>query len=283
MKPVKSVKPVSYKRVLAYLIDILIVTVITTMITMFIPASPEYQEKANELNAVMESYSKGELEDEEYLQKANDISYVISKETVAISIVTIVLTTIYFVVVAYYMNGQTPGKKIMKLQVVSTNEKKLTINNFLIRSLIIDSILLNIISVVTILFMTKSLYLQIYDITTTIFGAIYIVTFAMILFREDGRGLHDIISKTKVISIENENNSVANTKVVKEIIEEKGNHEEEKEKIVLKTEEKATKKKTKINKNNQATKNGKNYNNNKTTKNTKETKNNKPTNKKNNK
>lgn len=219
-------KPVSYKRVLAYLLDTIIITMIATLLTMFIPTSEEYQQKTKELNDVMESFTKEEITQEEYLEKVNDINYIINKETISTSIVTIVLTTIYFVVVAYYMEGQTLGKKIMKLKVVSTNDNKITMNKLLIRSLIVDSILMNIISIVTILLMTKSLYLQTYDIITTIFGAIYIVTFSMILFREDGRGLHDIIAKTKVISIEEKLEEIA---VIKEEIEEKSTIETPKE------------------------------------------------------
>lgn len=233
-------KPVSYKRVLAYLLDIVIITLVATLLTMFIPTSQEYQQKSNELTEVMESFTEGEITQDEYLEKVNDISYVINKETVSTSIVTVVLTTIYFVVVAYYMEGQTLGKRIMKLKVVSTDDNKLSMNKLLVRSLIVDSILMNIISIVTILLMTKSMYLQTYDTITTIFGAIYIVIFSMILFREDGRGLHDIIAKTKVISTEEKIEDIA---VIKEEIEEnktietkkEGNKEIKKEKITRTT------------------------------------------------
>ena len=219
-------KPVSYKRVLAYLLDIVIITLVATLLTMFIPTSQEYQQKSNELTEVMESFTEGEITQDEYLEKVNDISYVINKETVSTSIVTVVLTTIYFVVVAYYMEGQTLGKRIMKLKVVSTDDNNLSMNKLLVRSLIVDSILMNIISILTILLMTKSMYLQTYDTITTIFGAIYIVTFAMILFREDGRGLHDIIAKTKVISTEEKFEEIA---VIKEEIEENKTIETKKE------------------------------------------------------
>ena len=135
-------KPVSYKRILAYLIDIFIVICIATILTIFIPVSEEYTNQMNELNAVLEDYSSGDISETEYLEKFNDISYIVNKESVQVSIVSVVLSTIYFVVLAYYMNGQTFGKKIMKIQVVSANSKKLTMNNYLIRSLIVDSILL---------------------------------------------------------------------------------------------------------------------------------------------
>ena len=229
-------KPMSYKRIFAYLIDTLIVTFVASILTMAIPASSEYTKATEELTTVMEDYSKGEITDSEYLEKANDISYTINKESVSVSIVTVVLTTIYFVVVAYYMNGQTLGKKLMKLKIVA-EDNKLTMNKLLVRSLIIDSILMNMIGIVTILLLNKTLYLKTYDITTTIFGAIYIVTFAMILFKEDGRGLHDMIAKTKVVTIDNQ--ELNEIQVVKEEVEE--------EKIVeIKKEKDAEVKKEKI-------------------------------------
>ena len=207
-------KPVSYKRILAYLIDIFIVICIATILTMFIPVSEEYVNQMNELNEVLEDYSSGDILETEYLEKFNDISYIVNKESVQVSIVSVVLSTIYFVVLAYYMNGQTFGKKIMKIQVVSANSKKLTMNNYLIRSLIVDSILMNTISIVTILFLEKSSYLKVYDATSTIFGAIYVVIFAMILFRQDGRGLHDLLANTKVISLNDK--KVLNEETIKE-------------------------------------------------------------------
>lgn len=234
-------KPISYKRVLAYLIDILIVTIIGSLLTMFIPVSSEYKDASNELTIIMESYQDNKISKEEYLEKVNDISYVVSKEGVETLIITVALTTIYFVVFAYYMNGQTVGKKIMKIQIVSSENKKLKMNNYLIRSLFIDSILMNIISIITILLMNKTLYLKTYDILTTIFASLEIVIFAMILFREDGRGLHDIIAKTKVVSIENTKNISKEIEVVKDEIEEENNS---KKKVVNK-KTKTTKKEQK--------------------------------------
>ena len=207
-------KPVSYKRILAYLIDIFIVICIATILTIFIPVSEEYTNQMNELNAVLEDYSSGDISETEYLEKFNDISYIVNKESVQVSIVSVVLSTIYFVVLAYYMNGQTFGKKIMKIQVVSANSKKLTMNNYLIRSLLVDSILINTISIVTILFLEKSSYLKVYDVISTIFGAVYVIIFAMFLFRQDGRGLHDLLANTKVISLND--NKVLNEEAVKE-------------------------------------------------------------------
>jgi len=191
-----------YRRIFAYLIDTMIIVFISTLLTMAIPMSESYKNASSELTQVMEKYTSGEMKEKEYLESVNDISYTLNKESIAESIVSVVISTIYFVVIAYYLNGQTPGKKLMKLRIVSTKkDKKLTMNNFLIRGLIVDSILLNIISIIIILTLKKSTYLSIYNVISNIFSFIYIATFVMILFRQDGRGLHDLIAGTKVIDI----------------------------------------------------------------------------------
>lgn len=64
-------KAVSYKRILAYLFDILIVTLISSLFTRFIPLSDEYHDKYNELSNVVISYQEGEIEEKEYLEKVN--------------------------------------------------------------------------------------------------------------------------------------------------------------------------------------------------------------------
>jgi len=210
-----------YRRIFAYLIDTMIIVFISTLLTMAIPMSESYKNASSELTQVMEKYTSGEMKEKEYLESVNDISYTLNKESIAESIVSVVISTIYFVVIAYYLNGQTPGKKLMKLRIVSTKkDKKLTMNNFLIRGLIVDSILLNIISIIIILTLKKSTYLSIYNVISNIFSFIYIATFVMILFRQDGRGLHDLIAKTKVVSVEKEKEQVEESKEIKETKEE---------------------------------------------------------------
>ncbi len=196
-------RPVSYKRILAYILDIMIVTVVATFITMVIPKNNKYDESLEKYTTLLNEFTNESIKQEEFLKKSNDVVYTMNKESVDVTIVTLVLTISYFVVLQYFLNGQTIGKKVMKLQIISSGNKKLTMNNYLVRSLIINSVLMNLIGIITILFLNKNLYIKVNDIITYLFGTIYIVTFAMILFREDKRGLHDILANTKVISLEN--------------------------------------------------------------------------------
>ena len=201
-------QPTSYKRITAYIIDILLISIISSLLTYNIYNGKQYSNLSKEYVNTINEYSKKEITQEEFSNKSYELVYDMNKETIVVSIVSLVLTTVYFVVLPYFMNGQTLGKKLMKLQIVSGNEKKLTMNNYLIRALFINSILLNTLGVLFILFLPKNAYFKANDVITYIFGAFFIVSISMILFRQDKRGLHDILSGTIVVSTDKKVNVV---------------------------------------------------------------------------
>ena len=192
----------SYKRVLAYLVDVMIISFVSLLLTYFVPTSENYNKLNKEFETLTIDYRNQEVTMEEYLEKGTDINYQLNKEGVPQTIVSTVLSIIYFVVLAYFMNGETLGKKLMKIKITSNNDKKLTMNNYLIRALVIDSVLMNIITIITILLFSKDIYLTSYNIISYVFSFVYIVSLAMILFSKNWRGLQDILANTKVISTE---------------------------------------------------------------------------------
>ena len=192
----------SYKRVLAYLVDVMIISFVSLLLTYFVPTSENYNKLNKEFENLTIDYRNQEVTMEEYLEKGTDINYQLNKEAVPQTIVSTVLSIIYFVVLTYFMNGETLGKKLMKIKITSNNDKKLTMNNYLIRALVIDSVLMNIITIITILLFSKDIYLTSYNIISYVFSFVYIVSLAMILFSKNGRGLQDILANTKVISTE---------------------------------------------------------------------------------
>ena len=192
----------SYKRVLAYLVDVMIISFVSLLLTYFVPTSENYNKLNKEFENLTIDYRNQEVTMEEYLEKGTDINYQLNKEGIPQTIVSTVLSIIYFVVLTYFMNGETLGKKLMKIKITSNNDKKLTMNNYLIRALVIDSVLINIITIITILLFSKDIYLTSYNIISYVFSFVYIVSLAMILFSKNGRGLQDILANTKVISTE---------------------------------------------------------------------------------
>ena len=190
------------KRFFAYIIDIFIVLVIANLITMFIPISEKTQDYYKELQTTQKKIYDKEIDVKEYTDIILEDNYNISKGTVLISLTSIIIYILYFVVYQVYNNGQTVGKKLMKIKVKSITDESLSINTMLFRALIIYGIAANIINLMLILLLKKELYLSISNTISIIQSLIVIISVFMILFSKQKRGIHDIITKTEVVNKE---------------------------------------------------------------------------------
>ena len=190
------------KRFFAYIIDIFIVLVIANLITMFIPISEKTQDYYKELQTTQKKMYDKEIDVKEYTDIVLEDNYNISKGTVLISLTSIIIYILYFVVYQVYNNGQTVGKKLMKIKVKSITDESLSINTMLFRALIIYGIATNIINLMLILLLKKELYLSISNTISIIQSLIVIISVFMILFSKQKRGIHDILTKTEVVNKE---------------------------------------------------------------------------------
>ena len=189
------------QRLVSYLIDFFIIIFIVTGITFFIPTSDAYKEAYEEANEISDLYFNGEISNSEYLSRYGDVSYTMAKETIVVTIIHLVVTVAYFGTYAYYMNGQTIGKKIMKIRVVNKDNSNVGHSILIFRTAIIYGVIESIISLIILQFISSNMYL--YAITPLEFlqYIFVLISLFMIMFRKDGRGLHDILFKTKVISL----------------------------------------------------------------------------------
>lgn len=189
------------QRLVSYLIDFFIIIFIVTGITFFIPTSDAYKEAYEEANEISNLYFNGDISNVEYLSRYGDVSYTMAKETVIITVIHLVVTVAYFGTYAYYMNGQTIGKKIMKIRVVNKDNSNVGHSILIFRTAVIYGVIESIISLIILQFINSDMYL--YAITPLEFlqYIFILISLFMIMFRKDGRGLHDIIFKTKVISL----------------------------------------------------------------------------------
>ena len=190
------------RRFFAYIIDIFIVLVIANLITMFIPISEKTQDYYKELQTTQKKMYDKEIDVKEYTDIVLEDNCNISKGTVLISLTSIIIYILYFVVYQVYNNGQTVGKKLMKIKVKSITDESLSINTMLFRALIIYGIAANIINLILILLLKKELYLSISNTISIIQSLIVIISVFMILFSKQKRGIHDIITKTEVVNKE---------------------------------------------------------------------------------
>ena len=205
---------VPLKRIVAYIIDYLLITLVSTAlvyITFINPRYDEYLEASKEYNAVAEQYYSKEITAKEFSEQINDLSYELNSTGYVYTIGNIIIIFLYFGVFVYFTKGQTLGKRIMGIKIVSNKGKDLKIYNYFIRAFILNGVILNLCTLIAICF-KESTYLKIYSAASNFNLILMIILFLMILFWKNGRGLHDILAGTKVIDVRDE----ANLEVVEE-------------------------------------------------------------------
>ncbi len=190
------------KRCFAYIIDVFIVLVLSSLITGLIPISEKAQNLTETLNDVVNKTTEKEISITEYNKLLKDINYDLSKETIMTSLITIVIYLLYFVVLPMYNNNQTFGKKLMKLELKTLDGGKPTINNLLFRALILYGLANNLIGLILIMFLKKPIYINVTSVLNTFQTSIIVISIVMMIISKDGRGIHDLVGNTVVINKE---------------------------------------------------------------------------------
>lgn len=233
------------KRVVAFIIDIVLVSVIATFLTSnnyinkdyekYTDMYNEYKKYSNtyndflfdieeittleDLNSLIEenpeykNYIEQSISSEDkltqikeiiqdnYKEQEEDYAYKLLKLSVIQKVISILCILMYFVVIQYYLNGQTLGKKLMKLQVKSNSGKKLTILNYFIRSLILNEVVISILNIICILTLSKSGYITYNQIIYFVTYTLEMTILFMVIFDKNRRGLHDYVANTKVVEL----------------------------------------------------------------------------------
>jgi len=190
------------KRVIAYIVDIVIVTILAQLITGVIPTSERAKGSLENLVDLTKQFTEKKISNSEYSSLVLNAQYNVSRETVIQELITIAVYIGYFVVLPFYKEGQTIGKKIFGIKIKRKQNDKLTINSLLIRALILYNIALNILSEILIVTLTKNSYLNANKVFGYVNIAVIMVTIFMMIINKDGRGLHDLASGTIVVSEE---------------------------------------------------------------------------------
>jgi uncharacterized RDD family membrane protein YckC len=186
-----------FRRLCAYIIDILILTLVMSIIAGIIPIPNVVQLYDKEIETAMQKVINNEISIEEYSNLIYDLAYDYDSAMVGHNIISIVIYILYFIVFQFYSNGQTIGKKIMGIKIVK-DDATLTINDLVLRSIFVNGIFHNMIMIFFVLIFSRKIYSSI-NMPLTIAQSLFIITTVIfILFNK--KGLHDIIARTKVVN-----------------------------------------------------------------------------------
>ena len=197
----KEEKAYFFVRLVALGIDMLIVSMICMAIMTIIPKNKNYDKYLEEYKEVQVKFNNKEMSEKEYVNKSRDIVYDIDYANTPNLVAQLVIYILYFMVFQYYNKGQTLGKKLMKIKVVSGKDDKLSLNQVAIRSLVINSVLINLIMLIALLLVGRNYYYYVSFTMQIVNIIICAVTIALIFIRKDGKGLHDLLGNTKVVKV----------------------------------------------------------------------------------
>ena len=197
----KNEKALFIHRLGAFIIDIFLVSCVASLFSYPFVDSKSVNSLNESAAELIDSYTKGNIDIETYADEVKSVTYELAKKQGAVSLITITLTILYFVVYQYKKQGQTIGKQLMKIKVVGSEDQKLTTNNYVIRALIINSILVDLISFTFVVFGDVDAYFYSTAICGFIKYGLLLTCAFMVMWSKSGMGLHDRLAHTMVVKV----------------------------------------------------------------------------------
>lgn len=268
-----------YKRLIAYIIDIAIISVIISCLTnnsFTNPSLKQYNKTYDECQELSDNYTNfttdlkkyyedKSLTEDEYNKLNNKYEYynntlekyyqdnnltstnyqklldetnqdfqnkykklykTLNKYSITYNIIYIIIILLYFVGLNIITEGQTLGKKILKLKIVNNNDNSnISILNYFIRAIILYNPIYYLALIIGVyIFNSNNFYIWAI-VWANIKDYLEVIILLMIIIKKDNRGLHDILSKTKVVALDKEEN------IIEEFNEINNNEQEKVKKI----------------------------------------------------
>lgn len=194
------------KRLPAYIIDMIVITIIINLFGLVFPKWVELEHKSQEqMNSIFTKQTDNgeQLTDEDFDIIVADAAKTVQKYDKEIIIyrgLEVMIIFGYFIILPLCMNGQTLGKKLFKIRVKGTDDK-LTYTKLIIRTLLITDLGVLVLTCMLVYILPAMSYFAIKNTLEFAELVILIISFVKIVRNEKHMGLHDIIAKTEVVEI----------------------------------------------------------------------------------
>lgn len=186
------------KRLGAYLLDSVILSIVLAICSSFIPTSSNVINLQKQWDMEIDSYLNNEISTKEVINNYSMIAHDIDKEQVGLSIINGFFILIYFVIYPFFNDGQTLGKKVFKIKIKKDNGD-LSMNDLIVRNFIVNGLLTLLVSLALIYILPSMSYFITISILNFIQFILVIVSAFMIIYRSDKKGIQDIITHTSVV------------------------------------------------------------------------------------
>lgn len=187
------------KRLIAFIIDIFIMSMIVSLVLIGHDTRVD-NKRQKELTKIINDYSSEKIDTKQYIEKYSNIIYETNQDNFDENLIYLIISVGYFLIFQYLNGGATIGKRIMKIRVVSKNKKDIKFLQLLIRVSLINEIL----PMVLLLFVTKLshgvIFFIEYGIINLFENLVVIGCGLTLIFSKNNISLHDKLSNSVVVS-----------------------------------------------------------------------------------
>ena len=190
------------RRIMAYIFDYLFIMMVVVMVGQLKILNPYYDKYVEEYDNYVSLVEKIDVDkplsifsNSEYINSYQQIM----KYSVFVNVESIICYLLYFVGFQKWNKGQSLGKRLFKIKVVDKNNENPKIWQYLVRSGIVYNVFVSILLVINVFLLHGKIFLVTATILNILGSAFIYGCLIMCLLRKDGRGLHDLLSGTKVV------------------------------------------------------------------------------------
>lgn len=147
--------------------------------------------------------------DADYQEKYEKAYYKIEQNSIAYFVIYIVIGLVYFIGFNKITGGQTLGKKITRLKVVSSKDNgEVSVWSYFVRAIILYQLVYYLVRLIGVNILGMNDYYTVNSVVSSVQSYLKMLIILTIMIRIDGRGIHDLLAKTKVILIDKNGNEV---------------------------------------------------------------------------
>ncbi len=194
----KSNKASLLRRILAFLIDFALITIIVVAISSLLPKNNNIDVLNREFNDTVSN-----MENVSFSVSFNQMALIykdLDQARIMYSVINAVMIFIYFIFIPYFFDGKTVGKKILKIKTVRNDKECLSLKNLVIKNMIDTGLMYMLFSLMLIYILPGYSYFIFVIALSILQISLIVASICMIIKRKDKRGLNDILSGTKVIN-----------------------------------------------------------------------------------